>query len=548
MAPSTVSALSFGRVMEGRPISSVSSTLFTIPNEIVPLILEYVATDKNTLASLACVNSDFRQLARSYQFHTVGLTSSSRRQLFDLLQVEALQRLRSPLNLTRSASLGACIRKLYVECGSCCEGWRDRHEFLGSLMPSEPRTRNGQDPDGHRVRMIKALKRSLDEDYQCVCKPATLLVIPTLPNLQELALVQEEFDDELLDTLMGSSIKHLNFEISPKSIPSERTTTRVWPLESLNIDSGWHMDLPDLSPDGVDPSGLYRSLLTPCCSTLRHLGIISKPGGNDVAISFNLDFPLLQSLRIGWQSLLQEPTLMCLLRESLIDLRVPYDDLTIRQALNKINHVRSLKTLVFSGWEPTKTSPIRLIKLNPQIEVLAIPGQQGDGSLRHIIQALSNHRNLKTLSLGWDEEAITGESLNGLALLSGLEALHLRALSIEWYVNHSQLVECLKPLKNLRRLIITGDAYIVPHENQFWQEMEEMRGRTYAREYFQAFPKLECVHFGGFEFTIQQQADASGGCQQYAHDQLPEMTKSYLNSYAGQFHVRDAWIDLLQRA
>lgn len=54
-------------VMEGKPCIS-GSRLLGIPAEILAIIVDFIADDKPTLAALALVNSDCRQLARSCQF------------------------------------------------------------------------------------------------------------------------------------------------------------------------------------------------------------------------------------------------------------------------------------------------------------------------------------------------------------------------------------------------------------------------------------------------------------------------------------------------
>ncbi|KAL3445046.1 hypothetical protein BJX65DRAFT_310202 [Aspergillus insuetus] len=64
------------RVMEGRPFAARDSRLFKLPLEILSFIIRYLDGDKQSLASLALVNSDCRQLARSCQFQTIVFESS----------------------------------------------------------------------------------------------------------------------------------------------------------------------------------------------------------------------------------------------------------------------------------------------------------------------------------------------------------------------------------------------------------------------------------------------------------------------------------------
>ncbi|KAL4992076.1 hypothetical protein BDW68DRAFT_106475 [Aspergillus falconensis] len=59
------------QVMEGRPIALRDSRLLNLPSESLSAIVGYTKSDKETLASLALVNSDCRQLARSCQSRDV---------------------------------------------------------------------------------------------------------------------------------------------------------------------------------------------------------------------------------------------------------------------------------------------------------------------------------------------------------------------------------------------------------------------------------------------------------------------------------------------
>ncbi|KAF6804438.1 hypothetical protein CMUS01_14845 [Colletotrichum musicola] len=82
--------LLFTKVMEGRPAAS-QSLLFRLPPEILGDIMDLIADEKPSLATLALVNSDCRQLARSSQFAVVTFDySPASRQLAQLLSTEAV--------------------------------------------------------------------------------------------------------------------------------------------------------------------------------------------------------------------------------------------------------------------------------------------------------------------------------------------------------------------------------------------------------------------------------------------------------------------------
>jgi hypothetical protein len=103
--------VSFDRIFEHR-CSTSSSALFKLPVEVLELILEFV--ESSSLAALALVNSDCRQLARSRQFVDVRLDYNySSAALVRLLVAETEER-RANNGSTLRPSLGACIRRLTV--------------------------------------------------------------------------------------------------------------------------------------------------------------------------------------------------------------------------------------------------------------------------------------------------------------------------------------------------------------------------------------------------------------------------------------------------
>ena len=97
--------LSFDRVNEGQSPSS-TAPLFKLPFEILGSILEHVPPA--SLASLALVNRDCWQLARSRQFASIQLDYSH--SSFGLISQLSREKKQREVNagLTASPSLGAC--------------------------------------------------------------------------------------------------------------------------------------------------------------------------------------------------------------------------------------------------------------------------------------------------------------------------------------------------------------------------------------------------------------------------------------------------------
>lgn len=111
-APTT--PLSFDRIVEGQPPSS-QALLFQLPYEILSEIIQHV--DRPSLASLALVNRDCRQLARSSQFSNIVLDyGNNRKRLLTLLVQESEERrVSTNRGLTPLPYLGACIRRATVK-------------------------------------------------------------------------------------------------------------------------------------------------------------------------------------------------------------------------------------------------------------------------------------------------------------------------------------------------------------------------------------------------------------------------------------------------
>jgi hypothetical protein len=125
------SPLAFDRVIEGTAVAAQNSPLFSIPTEILTVIVSYLVTNKADLTSLALVNSDYRQLARSCQFRTVKLDASPHsHSILGILQREAVER-RQNRGYTRSLSLSACIRRVVVGNAGY---WKE----LSALRPRKP--------------------------------------------------------------------------------------------------------------------------------------------------------------------------------------------------------------------------------------------------------------------------------------------------------------------------------------------------------------------------------------------------------------------------
>ncbi|KAI0014234.1 hypothetical protein F4779DRAFT_628 [Xylariaceae sp. FL0662B] len=517
MAPPTpLPPVAFDRVMESHPIASASSILFTLPSEILQLIIGHVASNKSHLASLALVNSTCRQLARSYQFNSVVLDyGSTATKVLAMLQKEAVQRYQSSDRVTVSPSLGVCVRQLTINAASY---W----ERLQSFMP--PDGHSGRGLDNTRLAAVRTVGSILSEHLDYLYWPMALLVIPTLPNLQSLTMGSCDLDSELLELLMGLSIKSLTLGGQFRKPPSMRTGRNSCLLETLSIDASWDFQFACDHPGQLDPSAFYQTLLASCCSSLRslelrHTDLVGMP------ISFDIEFPELRTLRISMPTSIDTRALSCLVREGLSSLSIPYTDASITQFLSDLGQIHTLETIMLYALKMSDSTPTRFIESNTQIRSLAIRYNQGDAFLRRIIQSLLHHENLKNLSLAWEENDIPEASLDRLSLLSQVEALHISAGQLDgwphdWFVDHDILGGYLGRLINLRRLIIQRDTYPLRSDEEavvdqmryydyrrpgsrLWA-IHEARMLDHASTYVRMLPRLEFIHIGQVHFTVKE--------------------------------------------
>ncbi|KAI1781365.1 hypothetical protein F4818DRAFT_398809 [Hypoxylon cercidicola] len=515
--PASVPPVSFNRVIEGSSIASTSSILFTIPTEILELIIGYVASDKSHLASLALVNSACRQLARSCQFKSIVLDyGSTATKVLALLSKEAAQRYRSADRVSISPSLGICVRQLMINASSY---WSSVESFMPSTRHSETVV------DDDELATARSVASILNEHLEHLYWPTVLLVIPTLPNLQSLTMESCELGDEVLDCLMGSSIKHLKLRGQFQRIPNVRLGRNSCPLETLSVDTSWDFHSAFDHPGQLDSSAFYQGLLELCCSSLRCLELAQRdfPGKKDRPISFDIKFPELKTLQIGWFTSVDARAVSCLVREGLSSLSIPYDD-----PPSELGQINTLDTLILYGNEATGSAPARLIKSNTQIRSLAIRHGRSDTFLRHAIQSLRYHENLKSLSLIWEENDIPEASLEQLSFLSQVEVIHISAGELfgwphDWFVDHSIIGGYLSRLVNLRRLIIQRDTYLPPPGvedivdpmryyhfrkpgSRRWAT-HEARMLDHASMYVRLLPRLEFIHIGQVLFTVKKNGE-----------------------------------------
>ncbi|KAH8691817.1 hypothetical protein BGW36DRAFT_362854 [Talaromyces proteolyticus] len=454
------SPLTLDRVMEGRPAPTQDNHFLKLPVEIRSLIIRYIDTDKTSLAALALVNWDCRQLARSCQFRDVVIDYSPRSScVLGILIGEAAERLRSGNGLTRRPSLGACIRSIRTNSN---QYWKE----IRNMRPGDD-DGNVDDNDRDDTASTNQWKQSVGNmttRINHVYNPSFSLVISTLPHLEALCWENgSTIDCHLFNCLAVSAIKHLKLH---GSIESEYVTVPLdgdpWQLESLDIDITWDFGF-HYGRNIADSSCLWSSLFSACCSSLRYLKLSHRHflNSQDKRMSFTANFPNLRFLQIETGTMVSQLTLQSLLRSKrLSTLVVDFDDSITRECLDQMGYHESIQYLVWNSCTIRQMVSLQVLDHNNQLTGFAIRYSQSTALLDRILPVLASFPNLRVLSMRWNGMMIPKSSLIALSSLTNLEQLHISSgnqtgWKHNWLVDHDATQSILFPLRRLKKIAIT---------------------------------------------------------------------------------------------
>jgi hypothetical protein len=535
----------FDRVMDGRAVSAVNSPLFKIPTEILGIILNHIAT--SDLASLALVNSDCRQLARSRQFRVVNLDFSPQFEcMLGLLHREAVERRQHP-GLTRPPSLGACIRRIVT--------YNDRYcNIAPPERPRRPIVYDGEeigveDLDGveeneSQLRQWQTEWEALNKKLKELYLPGVVFILPSLQHLESLEMTAVNWNQSLLNNLTASSIRHLSLRNLRLTdiIPFMDESVR-WLLETLDIRLIWHYELDNelqRPPTGIRVDKTWNTILRLCSSSLRFLRLSHEPvirnlGAHEADVSFSYQLPLLRELDIPWGTRFGPSALQSLIFTSprLSTLNVNYGDQATREFLDLNGTIPSLATLVLHT-SSTSNIPddasMDFLKNNSQLKALGFSNQKASLLEERVLAHLTAFKGLTRLSMIWPSEVnvIPDSSLEHVSKISSLAILHLscgyqRGVVPNWFPKHDTIIQLLKPLAALTQLAFTCDTYSyyrdgaairrhynsAQHSENIW-DLHSPAMHAEALKYAKAFPKLEFIHIGEISFRVRR---AGGGVE-----------------------------------
>ena len=564
--------LAFDRVMENRTPTS-DSALFKIPVEILGHILEFV--DPSSLSSLALVNRDCRQLARSRQFAAVHLDySPSSVALIHFLVSETNKRMVNN-GSTSLPSLGACIRRMTVATSQAI--LRQRFD-----IPEIDHTGD----DGVYIEHVKAEAPKWQVAYTAVEEvylPIVKIILchgPTLPHLEYLDWEDNvSLSPSFYNALACSSIQYLklyrpvvdhDFEIS---LPQSHVS-RGWPLRTLHMEWGWNFqgDLPSTAR-------LSASVLRLCAPTLETLvwtNLVKEDQQTFGPDPFP-NFPCLRNLRLeGLLPLADTSVMDAFLKSKLVNLSIAWGCKLMEEALESCGRMPTLKT--FSMQQP----PLKFLRANIQLSKIdfCYPRISAKALELEVLPPLSKFSNLTSLRVLWPETcSLLPET--GLQLVSKLQKLNQLCIGCganvgwrrNWEVDHEEICRLLSPLQDLTKLALQGDTYdsgihfsnseryyvdtfATPHdlgyahfadvpleENRalfneqagkpYWEKRHQRKMRAEAEKYMGVFPGLEWIYLGERAMHIEPD-DSIAGTKCIVSTAEVDSTWSYFNQMFGR--------------
>ena len=521
--------LLFDRVSEGRePVSD--SILFRLPLEVLALVVHEVP--ESSLGSLALVNTDCRQLARSRQFRNLCLDySDSTLAIVQKLQEERVERSTNH-GLTRKPALGSCIRRLTV---ATHPGWiHHRHGIeLSESFNAMPKS--------ERSKRLKAAGNAFFGSYipsiQSLLSNKTVLPHLELLDWEDRIVVQPLF----YDAIANSTIQHLKLYRVPAdkvfSInPPHSRSSGSWPLRSLYLEI-----MPAMSNIDLDVSLLCTSMLRLCAPSLQSLtwaACYPKPFHTD-GLGPSPCFPSLRHLRLEHLKLVDVCLLETLVHNELTSLDVDTEgSAACSEFFDRRSRVPGLKTFVWSSPHLPESQSLKFLEANPQISKLSMPLSASARLLEDRLLPLleQSFSNLASLSLVWEGLNIPYQALGYISQIKTLEQLHLSAgdqygWRHNWLIDHEVMRKYLHTLPILRKLAFSRDSYsngfTTSCERYYvdgYRSLEDLLDENHTKEtfekehrewtvqvatsYVERMSQLEWIYFGQIPMAVEYDFEA----------------------------------------
>ncbi|CZR53424.1 uncharacterized protein PAC_03302 [Phialocephala subalpina] len=490
--------LDFREILEGKPLSSNTCRLFQLPFEILSDIMRCI--DHESLANLAPVNSDSRQLARSMQFVSVVLDySEESRSLISILLKESEERIAR--GNTRQPSISACIRRMTIRTNPYHLSNRHQIEISDEFMNLDEQTQAARQEDACRSYYDTYLR----DIALLLANPKSLPYLDLL-NWQDAS----PLPPLLLDNLTNTRFQHLRLNRVPVTGYHEikpSVTGSAWPLRSLIL---------SMKP-------IFKLLKT---------GLTAKQGIS-ILQQYIASVPYTDESVI--RDFLQSPleTLVIATRSKNY----------VENCMAERGCISTLRTFVCKTRRPGSAT-FKFLRANPQISTLCFPYWLSEEIVNQELLPMlsSSFDRLTSLSISWEQEKtpIDNTALGFIGTLKSLEQVHFAAGQEggrqDWLVDHKNMRHWLAQLPKLRKVAFSRDSYtplnprfnsaefiefyyedrypdlrysggpFQPHDREeryrVWEEQHQGRILHEAQKYVEILPKLEWIYFGQLPMRV----------------------------------------------
>lgn len=530
--------LSFDRVNEGRFPQS-NSLLFKLPFEVLGQILQHV--EPASLASLALVNRDCRQLARSRQFASTPLEDAceSSFDLMELLRAEGGERDAS--GTTLSPSLGVCIRRIKISEGRT---WANNHLQFNFDDFSFQKTEN---KERERRLLLKARNfrnKTFFSVAQCILSSRRVL-----PYLEELEMqCAAAIPQSFFNCLTQPSIQHLKlssiYVYEDFTIRLLDTVAKSWSLRTLHLEIQ-----PQLGRSEITTAPLCTSILELCAPTLESLTWTDRfPWGNDgysfatAGLNPTPHFTRLRNLILKNLKFQDSSIFDAIMHDNLCSLGVKIEfDSEYANFFQYHGSIPSLRTFDLLAFGEHTGPTLRFLMANTHLSTLSL--QQPISTLfldTQLLPLLSNSfSKLTSLRLSWEATSISDSALEMISSLNSLQQIHLsggypfgRARNFQ--IDHEATRKHLQKLVFLKKIAFSRDTYndglagssleyyyekeflaeAAPADSEerdrIWEEKHRKRVLTEANGYAHLMPHLEWLFFGQIPMGFEEQSGIQG--------------------------------------
>ncbi|KAI0003966.1 hypothetical protein F4779DRAFT_87087 [Xylariaceae sp. FL0662B] len=481
--------LTIDHAMEAREFSVSNSLLFRKTSlKILRRILLYIATDRRALSSLALVNSDCLQLVRSYRYRFVDISGQLKAYASSVvrdLRREAQER--SEAGETCALSVRAYVHRVLL--GLTAISLND------SVASFDSYNAPGLYPHGRHDRPF----------------PHRALVFSALPRLESLGLRWSIPGHPPIVGLFASpTIRDFRFSGRAGILPL------MLRCADLVVWQPTHLTLLLMFPEAdLDPTRDWEDFFRTCASTLTVLKLathVAPTNSSTETISFNLNFPRLRLLNLTAMTpstAISGSALRSLLTASqLTALAVTYADEHLREFLDQVGRLPSLKSVIFQDATPISDMlRFRFLEDNTHITGFAVEWPQPRTIFRRVMEILATMPNLESLSMtcelgSWESDYTMFSNLTSLECLSiSICTVGDDEVVTLWEADHNIIRPVLLPLQNLRQLMFSFDVYAgntsrADYYKYVTPKLHCAKMLGIMRDYIVALPKLEFIYVG----------------------------------------------------